>query len=113
MNRPFCALREEIRAKDQIRAQVSSDEGTPTLERSIEYDNEQLRREISPTFKPALLESGGEGWAYPSWSTSRRPGIRHARFTRASAPSGVYPKAGVQATAYCRRRPEPSWTLVQ
>src|SRR4029077_10623521 len=78
---PFCALREEIRAKGEIRAQGSSDERTPTLERSIEYDNEQLRREISPTFKPALLESGGEGWAYPSWSTSRRPGIRHARFT--------------------------------
>ena len=71
---PFCALREAIRAKGEIRAQVStaagaawtaafagvidpetktriSHEGTPTLERSIEYDNEQLRREIIPTFK--------------------------------------------------------------
>lgn len=48
---PFCALREEIRAKGEIRAQGSSDERTPTLERSIEYDNEQLRREIIPTFK--------------------------------------------------------------
>jgi hypothetical protein len=39
-----------------------------------------------------------------SWSTSQRPGIRHARFTRVSATGGVYPKAGVQATAYCRRQ---------
>ena len=71
---PFCALRDEIRAKGEIRAQVSTavgaawtaafagvidpetntrigDERTPALERSIEYDNEQLRREIIPTFK--------------------------------------------------------------
>jgi hypothetical protein len=71
---PLCALREEIRAKGEIRAEVSaaagaawtaafagvidpetkkgiSDERTPTLEKSIAYDNEQLRREIIPAFK--------------------------------------------------------------
>lgn len=74
---PFCALREEIRAKGEVRVKVSratdadwraslegvvspdrmtaiAEEKRPTLHRSIQYDNEQLRSETIPAFRKML-----------------------------------------------------------
>jgi len=74
---PFCALRDEIRAKGEVRVKVSratdadwraslegvasperktaiAEEKRPTLHRSIQYDNEQLRTETIPAFRKML-----------------------------------------------------------
>jgi hypothetical protein len=45
------------------------------------------------------LCSNQETTVYPSRSTSRRDGVRHARFTRVSPPAGDWTAAGVQANA--------------
>ena len=47
-----------------------------------------------PSIGQLCSNQEAKGGAYSSWSTSQRPGIRHARFTRVSAPSGVSRRPG-------------------